>query len=263
MKALRVWQVFVLLLAACVLITPAAQAVAQTRPGINAQITAPEGCSISDPVDTENMFTFTMAQIHALSFAREGERASLQTRPAGGGSQSSLVPNFVGLRQERIDTTCAGFLLTPYTNSKIESMATVAKYLVFAYQELSKMSDEMLGINLRSAYPSSTGPSERIELAKWSGKRQEILNNMTDALNVSLSLLIRPGGEGQPGILILTPEERRSLLDYLDSQFPATAGQGATGRAGDFAKQAALIRSFLRNGYKLAAGGSTKNDLPR
>ncbi len=227
-----------------VLLAPARQAVAQQRPGIRAQVIAPEGCSIADPVDTEDMFGFIKTEIQALSFARAGERASFRSAPAGASGPSG-APNFLGLREERIDNTCAGFILSPYTGSKIKGVATVADYLVSAYEELANMSDEMLGINMREGF--SRGQSALIDLTKWNARRQEILKSMTDAVNVSL-LLLRSDGEGESGQTGLTQEERHSLLTYLNSQFPVT---GAVGDSVDFTKQAALIRSFL-------SGGSSK-----
>ncbi len=232
------------------LLTPARQALGQQRPGIRAQISAPEGCGISGKVDTEDMFYFIRTQIQALSFARAGERASFHTSPAGADTPMSQVPNFAGLREERIDNTCAGFLLSPYTGSKIEGVATAAKYLVFAYDKLAKMSDEMLGINMREGFSNGAG-SARVQLSDWSARRQEILRNMTDAVNLSLSLLIRDDAEGKPTELILSPEERHSLLGYLNSLFPVGENTGAIGYSGDFTKQAALIRSFLSGGYRL------------
>ncbi|HYK92312.1 MAG TPA: hypothetical protein VE398_26360 [Acidobacteriota bacterium] len=231
-----------------VVLAPARTGVAQQRPGIRAQVIAPEGCSISGPVDTEDMYYFISTQIQALSFARAGERAGFRTSAAGGDTPLRQVPNFAGLKEERIDNTCAGFLLSPYASSKIEGVATVAKYLVFAYDELAKMSDEMLGITLRGAY---AGPSTRVvELSNWNRRRQEILSNMTDAVNLSLSLLIRTDAEGKPSDLILSREERHSLLSYLNSEFPVGGNPGAIGYSGDFVKQAAMIRSFLSGGYK-------------
>ncbi len=248
MKVLRVLTIFVPV--AGVLIIPAGQAVAQQRPGIRAQINAPEGCGISGQVDTEDMFYFIRTQIQSLSFARAGERASFQTSAAGEGTPLSQVPNFVGLRQERIDNTCASFLLSPYTASKIEGVATVAKYLVFAYDQLAKMSDEMLGIALREGLTNGA-ESTRVELSNWSSRREEILKNMTDAVNLSLSLLIRTDADGKPSGIILGPEERHSLLAYLNSLFPVGENTGAIGYSEDFTKQAALIRSFLSGGLKV------------
>ncbi len=248
MKVLRVLTICVLVTG--VLIILAGQAVAQQRPGIRAQVIAPEGCSISGKVDTEDMYNFITTQIQALSFARAGERASFHTSPMGEGSPLSQVPNFAGLRQERIDNTCAGFILSPYTGSKIQSMATVAKYLVFAYDQLAKMSDEMLGITLRESFSSATDLSARVELSNWNARRQGILKNMTDAVNLSLSLLIRTDADGKTSD-ILGPEERHSLLTYLNSQFPVGGGPGTIGYSDDFVKQAALIRSFLSGGYKV------------
>ncbi len=227
-----------------VLLAPARQAVAQQRPGIRAQIIAPEGCSISDPVDTENVFNFIATQIQALSFARAGERARLHSFQAGMGTPNSQVPNFVGLREERIDNTCAGFILSPYSGSKIVGVATAAKTLVSGYQELAKMPDEMLGIALREAYPAGSGSPTRADL---SNRRQEILRRISDAVNSSLLLLIHTDAEGKPSDL-LGPEERHSLLTFLDSRFPV---RGAVGYSGDFfSEQAGLIRSFLSGGNR-------------
>ncbi len=250
MRLVRTFTTCTLFLVVYLLLISAGQAVAQQRPGIRAQITAPEGCSISDPVDTENLFNFIATQIQALSFAQAGERASRHTSPAGEGAPLSLVPNFAGLRENRIDNTCAGFILSPYANSKNEGVAAAAKYLVIAYQDLANMSDEMLGISLRQRFLNNPG-STLFQLSDWGSRRQEILKNMTVAVNLSLLLLNRTNAEGKPD-MILSVEERHSLLDYLNSKFPVTGDPGTIGHSGDFVKQAALIRSFLSGVYKFA-----------
>ncbi len=250
MRLFRAFTACTLFLVVHLLLISAGQAVAQQRPGIRAQIIAPEGCSISDPVDTENLFNFIATQVQALSFAQAGERASRQTSPAGQGAPPSQVPNFVGLRENRIDNTCASFILSPYSNSKIEGVAAAAKYLVIAYQDLANMSDEMLGISLRQGLLNNPG-STLFQISDLDSRRQEILKNMTVAMNLSLLLLNRTDAEGKPD-MILSAEERHSLLDYLNSKFPLKEDAGTIGPSGDFVKQAALIRSFLNGGYKLA-----------
>ncbi len=110
------------------------------------------------------------------------------------------------------------------------------------------MSDQMLGINMREGL--SSGASASIERTHWNARREEILKGMTDAVKLSLLLLMRNGGEGEASHIILTQEERHSLLTYLNSQFPVS---GALGNSVDFAKQAALIRSFLSGGYERPA----------
>ncbi len=246
MNSFRTLTTVALSIVASVLVTPARPVVAQQRPGIRAQVTPPEGCSITSSVDTEDMFSFTYAQIKALGFAQAGDRASHKTSASGSGTLLSETPDFVGLRQERIYNTCAGFVLSPYTSSKDEGVATVAKYMVFAFEELGKMSDEMLGISMRAGFPdNNAGPTARLQLSDWSGRRQKILRNMTDAVNLSLSLLIRTNAEGQPTNMILTHEQRNSLLGFLDFKFPSLGDREKVEHSGDFVKQAALIRSFL------------------
>ncbi len=248
MSLFRIPAISTLSVVIIVLLTPARQAVAQQRPGIRAQINAPEGCSISDPVDTEDTFNFIKTQIQALSFARKGERAGLETSPAAGSNPNSVVPNFVGLREARIDNTCAGFILSPYTTSKIKGVATAAKSLVSAYQELANMSDELLGITLRETV-SANSVSALGQASDWSRRRQVILKKMNDTVNQSLSQLTRTNEEGKASETTLSPGDRHSLLVYLNSKFPV-GNPEAIGNSVDFVKQAALIRSYLSGGYK-------------
>jgi hypothetical protein len=86
-------------------------------------------------------------------------------------------------------------------------------------------------------------------------KRQGIFQGMTDAINLSLSLLIdgdHPNAEGKPDHLILDKEEIIDLLDYLHTRFPALEDSRRVERPGEFAKQAALIQAFLAGGYRPA-----------
>ncbi len=244
MSKFRILRISTLSAAICVLPLPARQAHAQQRPGIRALVTAPEFCSIADPVNTEDLFNFFATQIQALSFAQAGERARLHSSEAGKTTPNSQVPNFVGLREERINDTCAGFILTPYTGSKIKGVAAAAKTLVSAYQDLAKMPDEMLGITFQEAYPSGSGSPNRAEL---SNRRQEILRKMSAAASSSLSLLSHTDADGKVSG-VLSSDEKHSLLAFLDSRFPV---RGAAGYSGDsFAAQASLIRSFLSGGIK-------------
>ncbi len=252
MKPFHVVTILRLLFLNFVLVAPAGLVLAQQRPGIHALVTPPEGCTITESVDKEDLYAFTRAEIQALSFARAGERVNLALA-AGGGDPVNKMANITDLRQERIDNTCAGFILSPYTGSKIESVATVAKYLVFAYQELSKMSDEMLGITLRQALPGTDGAPA--QLSDWRDRRQSILRNMTDALNLSLSLLIdhsHTNPQGELNHMILTRAQKSSLLEYLNSRFPTLGGQESASHSGDFAAQATMIQAFLAGNYKTA-----------
>ncbi len=236
----------------------AGEAFSQQRPGIRPFVTPLEGCSVSDPVETENLYSFTMAQIQALSFARAGERAT-HGALAGGNSLIEQMPKTMAdLRQAQIEDTCAGFVLTPYAGSKNENIATAAKYLAFAYDELGKMTNEMLGITMQSSLRGSV--STRPQLLKLKDKRQEIIQNMNEALNLSLSLLIdqkHTDAQGRPDRLILTHEQKISLTDYLHSRFPTLSDETSIGHSDDFIKQAALIQSFLSGNYTLGTVTAT------
>ncbi len=244
MSLSRILKTSALLVVIYVLSTPARQAAGQQRPGIRAQVSAPEFCSIADPVNTEDLFNFMATQIQALSFARKGEHAELHSSQAGMSTPNSQVPNFVGLREERIDNTCASFILSPYTGSKIQGVATAAKALTSAYQELAKLPDEMMGVTLREAYPIGSGATTRAAL---SNRRQEILGKISEASSSFVSLLTQTDADGKPGSL-LSREEKHSLLAFLDTRFPVRGGVGYS--ADFFSQQAALLRSFLSGGYK-------------
>jgi len=143
-----------------------------------------------------------------------------------------------------------------YTGSKIPTMATIAKFLAYAYGELGDMSNQMHGINLQKSLRKTMGPSPQLQLSMLLDRRREILGNMMDALNLSLALLIddnRPNAEGKPDHLVLRNAEIKDLLDYLDTRFPTLKdSQGVGGPSGDFLKQAASIHAFLNSGYRPA-----------
>ncbi len=229
----------ILVLACFMLVFTAGRSYSQERPGVRPFVKPPEGCSVSDAVDADNLFSFTLAEVQALSLAREGERASLQIPSDGEARTRELAKTMDRLRQERIGYSCAGFVVSSFTGSKIVSAATAAQYLVFAYGELGKMTNETLGITMQSAMRNSRAASTRAQTRELNDKKQEILRNMTDALNVSLSLLVDRNHE-----LLLTRPQRLSILDYLHTHFPALA-DGKGGEQDDFTKQAALVQSFL------------------
>lgn len=246
---MRVWGTLTGTVFALALAVGTAQA--QTRPGIRPFVKTPEGCSYSEPVETENLYTFTRTQIQALAFAQAGEGGGLRALAGGEALFEQMAKTMTDLRQAQIDDTCAGFILSPYADSKNKSIATTAKYLAFAYGELGKMTNEMMGIAMRASMQrKSGGASTRSQLSDLRGRRQEILKNMADALNLSLSLLVdqsHTDAEGKPDRLILTHTQKISLLDYLHSRFPTLSYEKATGYS-DFITQAALIESFLNLG---------------
>ncbi len=241
--------------AGLVLAIHAAACYSQTRPGIHAFVTPPEDCYVTDPVVPESIYSFLRVQILALSLAQRGEQANIKMLETKGGAPFEAIDKTIaGLRQERIENTCASFVVAYYVDSKDTTMATVAKYLDFAYGELGKMSNQMLGLNLQMSLHKINGPSPQRQLSMLLEKRQQILGDMTSALNLTLDLLIdedRPNAQGKPDHLILKKEQVNDLLDYLSTRFPALR-DSQVGISGDFAKQAALIQKFLTGGYRPA-----------
>ena len=228
-------------------------AYAQTRPGIRAFVTPPEDCYVTDPIEPENIYSFLRVQILALSLAQKGEQANLKMLET-----KKLVPfdeidkTITGLRQERIQNVCASFVVSYYIDSKIPAMAAVAKTLAQDYDQFAEMSNQILGINLQMAVQKWNGPSPQRQFTELLKTRQEIIQKMTDALNLSLGLLVdedRKNAEGQPDHLILTQSDVKKLLEYLYERFPDLKNSQAT-LSGDFTKQAAIIKSFLNRGYK-------------
>ncbi len=242
------------LLAFLVLAIQVGRGWAQTRPGIRPFVKPPEGCYLSDPVQPEDIYSFLRVQILALSLADRGERANgkmLET--TGGAPFEEIDKTIAGLREELTENICASFVLSYYIGSKKGDIDTLAKVLASAYDDFGKMSNEMLGINLQKSLQDANR-SQR-QLSMLLEKRQEILSDMRDALNLTLGLLIdnsRTNAAGKPDRLILNGAQIGGLLDYLYTRFPALKdSQGATA-SGDFAKQAALIRVFLSSGYRPA-----------
>ncbi len=229
---------------------------AQTRPGIRPFIKPPEGCYVADAVDTADMYSFLKVQIQALSFAQSGEQANIQMLQTRGGAPFSEVDKTIaGLRQELIENTCASFVVSDFKDSAIPEIATIAKSLAYDYDELGKMSNEMLGINLQKSLQKVNGPSPQRQLSDLLGRRQGILNYMVDALNLSLGLLIdldRTNAEGKPDHLILSHEQMNTLLEYLYSRFPSLKDNQGVAPSGDFTRQAASIQAFLTGSYKPA-----------
>jgi hypothetical protein len=117
------------------------------------------------------------------------------------------------------------------------------------------MTDQMLKITLQAARQRRIGGSSGLEFSKLKDERQEILGKMSEALNISLSLLIdgsRTDSEGKPDHMILSRAQTEALLNYLHSQFPTLKNEQTGERSGDFIGQAALIQAFLSGKYKSA-----------
>jgi hypothetical protein len=255
MKIYRI-RFMTVLLACFAVLLQAASVAAQQRPGIRPFVDPPEGCYLNDPAEPENIDSFLRIQIQALSLAHRGELANLSMlRTKGGAPMEDMAKTIAGLREERIENACASFLVAYFAESQNPTMETVANFLVSAYDQLGKMSDQMLGINLQKSLHKVAGPSPQKQLSDLLEQRREILEDMTNALTLSLELLIdkaRGNAEGQPDHLILKKAQVLDLLDYLYSRFPALKDTEHKDIAGDFIQQAASIQAFLTSGYKPA-----------
>jgi len=238
----------------CALAIQTGAALAQQRPGVPPKANPPKDCYIVEPVEPESIYSFLKAQIQAMSLAGRGEQANKKMLETKGG-----IPfedqTIAGLREERIENYCASFIVASYTDSKNPTIATIAKFLRSAYDELGEMSDQMLGISLQQFMRKVDGPSPQRQLSALMSKRQEIFQGMADAVALSLSLLIdedRRNEEGKPDHLILRKADIADLLDYLNARFPEVKGSQSAQRSGDFTKQAASIQSFLAGSYRPA-----------
>ncbi len=192
----------------------------------------------------------------ALSLAQRGEQANIKMLQSKGGAPSEGIDKTIaGLREERTENTCASFVVSYYVDSKDQDIATIAKFLAYAYDEFGNMSNQMLGINLQEALQPVNGPSPQRQFSTLLEKRQDLFKGMMDALNLSLGLLIDDGhtnAEGKPDRLILKKAQVEDLLDYLYDRFPSLKDSQVAPPSGDFAKQAAYIQSFLKGNYKPA-----------
>jgi hypothetical protein len=229
---------------------------AQQRPGVRPNVNPPENCYVDAPVETENSFSFLGAQIQALSLAHDGEWANKKMLDTKGGAPPGEVDQTImGLRKERIDNMCAAFVVSYYVNSRTPSIASTAKLFKDSFDELGKMSDQMLGINLQWFARKPIGLPPQRQLSILMTRRQEILHKMGDSLNQSLQLFIdesRISEEGKPDHLVLNKDEINELLHCLDTFFPALKNIDKLERPGEFLKQAASIQTFLTSSYKPA-----------
>jgi hypothetical protein len=258
MKALRTSLVLVsafLPPAVLVLLDPPNQGLAQQRPGIRTFVTPPAGCSVIEPVERESLYSFIRAQVQALSLADVGDRAdrgilSATSRPL----VDRMAEVLAGLRLERIEDTCASFVISPYIDSRNEKMTTAARLLVLLYDDLGKMTDETLKIALQSTLQRRVGENTQT-LPELHNQRQGNLGRIGQVLEISLSLLIdesRTDSQGKPDHMILSQEQKDELMDFLHSQFPELKGGQVGKYSGDFVKQAALVEAFLAGKYKPA-----------
>lgn len=240
----------------CAVLSQPGRGDAQERPGIRPFVNVPDGCSVQDPVDTERLYSFVKVQIQALSFARDGEKANREMLTASNLPPVERIPKVIaGLRQERVEDTCASFVISSYTESKNETVSAVAKVLAFAYDDLAKMNNQMLKLNLEDARKRTPDILTAKALSELKDRRHELLQRITEALNISLSLLVdgtRANTDGKPDHIILSRAERDELLEYLHAQFPNLTNEQAGGSSDDFVQQAALIQSFLSGSYKPA-----------
>jgi hypothetical protein len=240
----------------CTLLGQAGRGLAQERPGIRPIVNVPEGCSIVDPVDTESLYSFLKVQIKALAFAKEGEKANREMLTASNAPPVERIAKVIaGLRQERIEDTCASFVISSYTGSRNETVSSVAKVLAFAYDDMAKMTNQMLKLDLEDSRKRTPDILTAKALSDLKDRRQELLQRTAEALNISLSLLVdgtRTDPDGKPDHIILSRAERDELLDYLHVQFPNLTNERTGGSSDNFVQQAALIRSFLSDKYKPA-----------
>ncbi len=256
MRTLRSLSVSMLPLLVCTMLGQAGRGIAQERPGIRPFVNVPDGCSVQDPVDTERLYSFVKVQIQALSFARDGEKANRDMLTASDLPPVERIPKVIaGLRQERIEDTCASFIVSSYTGSKNETVSAVAKVLAFAYEDLANMTNQMLKFSLEDARKPTPDILTAKALSELKDRRQELLQRTAEALTISLSLLVdgtRTSPDGKPDHLILSLAERDELLEYLHAQFPNLANERASGISDAFVQQAALIQSFLSGKYRPA-----------
>lgn len=239
-----------------VLLIQAYPVYAQQRPGVRLSINPPEDCYISEPVEPESIYSYLKAQIQALALAQRGEWSNGQMLESEGGARiEQAAQTIAGLRAERLDNVCSSFMVSQYAGSKNPTVAATATYLTSAYDELGKMSDQMLGITLQKSLQRVNGPSPQLQFSKLMAKRQEILAKMTDALKLSLALLIdenRTDTQGKLDHLVLSKAQIKEILDYMYARFPSLNDDKREDRSGNFIKQAALIQTFLTGSYRPA-----------
>ncbi len=242
-----------LLVATYVLTLMPSRALAQQRPGIQPFVIPPEGCYLTEKVEPEDLYSLAKIELQALWMAQRGEQANLEVLTAKDDlPMDQMARMMTGLREELIENTCAGFILKAFSNSRNENVATTSKFLSLSYQTLQDMDNQLLGIILEGTRDWN-GPSTRTRFSEWKNKRRGVLDQMTVAVNFSLSLLVdqsRKDAAGNPDHMILTKEQRDALLYDLDSKFPSLVQNKNDSRSGDFIEQAALFQSFLTGKYK-------------
>jgi hypothetical protein len=245
-----------MLLASFILAIQTGAANAQERQGVRPNVNTPEDCYVIEAVEPENIYSFLRAQIQALSLAQKGEWANIKMLETEGGAPALEVDQTItGLREERIRNACAAFVVADYVNSENPNIAANARILADGYDELGKMSNQMLGINLQKFLRRNIGPSPQRQFSALIEKRRMIIKNMTEALNMSLKSLIdesRTNEEGKPGHLILDRDQVENLLDYLDVRFPRLKDSQGARPSGNFIKQAVSIQAFLTSGSSAA-----------
>jgi hypothetical protein len=231
-------------------------AYAQQRQGVRPIVNAPEGCYVVEPVDPDNLYFFMRAQIQALSLARKGERANSKMLETKGGAPAVEADQaIIGLREERIRNTCSSFIVSYYVSSNNPAIAESARLLTRGYDDLGKMSDQMLGINLQKFIKKAIGSSPQRQLSTLMDKRQETINTMAAALIYTLKMFIdesRTNAEGKPDHLLFDKDAVAALLEYLRDRFPELKNNKGVKPASEFLKEAALIELFLTSGFKAA-----------
>ena len=225
----------------------------QQRPGIQTSVVPPEGCFVDGSEDTEDLYSFIRVEIKALAFARDGEQADHDLLVAKGGPPIGQMAHLMaGLRQERIENACAGFVIAPFAKSENTYIASAAAYLVHAFDELGKMTDQMLRLSLMETIRQRAGLSTEDELNQLKNRRKELLDYMPLAVDASLALLLdsRLDADGKHDHLLLTAAQRDGLLNYLYARFPILKISMTGSDPGNFTQQVARIQSFLSGRYK-------------
>ena len=228
---------------------------AQERPGIHSFVNIPEACYLTEPVQPESVYSFTKVQIQALWLARKGEESIRDILSSGQDLPDDEPARLItGLRTERIQTTCASFVISAFAKSGDKNIAAAAQSIALGYQQLTRMTDEMLPSVIYAGVESMHDPVQA-KFSDWVKRHQETVAGLTESLYLSLSFLVDPtrvDSGGKLDHLILTAAERKSLLDDLNSKFPSLQKDKAKPRPGGILGQASLIYTLLTGSLKNA-----------
>lgn len=207
-------------------------------------------CISSIPADRENRFSFAMAFVDSLGYAKSAVEQLSKTHD-GDGVQKQ-IQEMLDIRKAAIDYECARDVLSPYktsTNSKIGDSAETA---VLIYSTLLMLDEELLRLQVKvmDSPPGTINMGEMVDhFSKVGAAKNNTWKQLVSVAAMVSHTLVKPPGDpnARATTLNLTTTQRNLLLSYLRQMLGPDVTQGLMAGQPAFLGAGAGLYQFLSN----------------